>query len=267
MDTRQYIEANQDNWNERVAIHAEAPNSFYDIDGFLAGDCTLQEVELSQLGDVTGKRLLHAMLSWARRGAVVTGVDFSQDAIALARDLAARSGQPATFACAGVTDLPASFRRQFDIVFASYGVLCWLPDIDRFVQSLATCLKQGGVFCLIDGHPFLDMFEYDEASTKLELRHSYFHSRQPDRCNCTTSYANKARALENSITYQWSHDLQSILEALSANDLELLSFREYPFGFYQKYPHMVQNAKGQWVFPEGSVDIPLLMSIRARKCT
>ena len=56
-------------------------------------------VELAEIGDVTGKTLLHLQchfgmdtLGWARLGARVTGVDFSRAAIEAAQRLSADTG-------------------------------------------------------------------------------------------------------------------------------------------------------------------------------
>ncbi len=272
MNTKNFIEINRSNWDERVEIHTETHEGFYDIKGFLSGESSLKEIELAELGNVAGKKLLHAMchfgldtLSWARSGAEVTGVDFSQEAIAKARELADRANLQADFVCADILELPSSFSEKFDIVFASYGILCWLSDINRFIESLAACLKSGGVFCLVDGHPFLDMFTYDEEKEELVLQHPYFHKPEPDECACRTSYTNKARTLTSNKTYQWIHDVGSILTAIMKNELELLAFKEYPYGHYQKFPNMIQNEEEQWVFADDNLEIPLLMSVKAKK--
>jgi len=66
-------------WDERVPVHAAS--GFYDVPGFLAGKDSLRAFEPEEVGDVRGKRLVHLMchigldtLSWARRGAIVTGL-------------------------------------------------------------------------------------------------------------------------------------------------------------------------------------------------
>ena len=52
-----YFELNKQTWDQRVKTHVAS--EFYDVDGFLAGKSSLQEIELNELGDVDGKRLLH----------------------------------------------------------------------------------------------------------------------------------------------------------------------------------------------------------------
>ncbi|MCZ7544594.1 MAG: class I SAM-dependent methyltransferase [Anaerolineae bacterium] len=158
MDERDYMESNRALWDEWTGIHAKS--AFYDLEGFKAGRLSLDRVAREGLGDVTGKRLLHLQchfgmdtLSWARLGAEVTGVDFSEKAIALARALSAELSIPARFVCANIYDLPAALDGAFDIVFTSGGVLYWLPDLVRWAEIVAHYLRPGGTFFLADSHP------------------------------------------------------------------------------------------------------------------
>jgi 23S rRNA G2069 N7-methylase RlmK/C1962 C5-methylase RlmI len=73
------------------------------VDGFLAGVSSLREIELAELQDVAGKKLLHLQchfgldtLSWIREGAICTGVDISPLAIEKARELARKEHTPRT---------------------------------------------------------------------------------------------------------------------------------------------------------------------------
>lgn len=219
MNTEEYLRTNLKNWNERVAIHAEDVSDSYDIEGFLAGGSTLNDIEITELGDVSGKNLLHLMchfgldtLSWARRGARVTGVDFSPEAINLARSLAERSALDARFVCSDVSRLRTNLCGEFDIVFASYGVLCWIPDIREFMQIASSFLRPGGIFCLVDGHPFLDILEWNDTNKELQIQYSYFHQTEPDACVSTHSYTNITRKLTNTRTYEWTHHLSLIMD-------------------------------------------------------
>ena len=90
----EWREANRAHWDERVLIHVGG--EFYDLTGFKAGQERLHPFEISEVGDVSGKDLLHLQclfgidtLSWARCGARVVGLDFSLPAIVEARKLAA----------------------------------------------------------------------------------------------------------------------------------------------------------------------------------
>ena len=88
-----YLQANRNKWNSVTPIHAKS--EYYGVDKFKQGKCTLQDLERQEVGDVTGKSLLHLQchfgldtMSWARLGAKVSGVDFSGEAITLAKSLA-----------------------------------------------------------------------------------------------------------------------------------------------------------------------------------
>ena len=98
-------------WDELARLHGQ--DRVYDVDGFLRGNDTLDALETGLVGDVRGLDLLHLQchfgldsLSWARRGARVTGVDFSPVAIERARSLAGRAGLDATFLEADTQALP-----------------------------------------------------------------------------------------------------------------------------------------------------------------
>lgn len=267
MEPDDYLDVNRANWDDRVEIHAEYNQDFYDIDGFLNGRSTLKEIETGEIGDVQGKSLIHLMchfgldtLSWARRGARVTGVDFSQKAVSFAEDLAQKAGIDARFICADVHSAPEKAGRTFDIVFASYGVLCWLPDMDRYMEVVSRLLNPGGLFLLVDGHPFFEVFEYEND---LQIRYPYFHAAEPEACDLETSYVNKDRKLKHGKAFEWTHDVADIVNAVLNNGMELLSLKEYPFSFYQKHPNMVRDHEGRWVL-EG-VTIPMTFSVKARK--
>lgn len=135
-----------------------------------------------RLGDVQDKSLLHLQchfgmdtLSWARLGAKVTGVDFSEKAIDAAQSLAKEVGLEARFIGANLydlPDLPDLGHEQFDIVIATYGVLSWLPDLDRWAKVVAHFLKPGGTFCLVEIHPNWGFI--DEVDGRLMVTDSVF---------------------------------------------------------------------------------------------
>jgi ubiquinone/menaquinone biosynthesis C-methylase UbiE len=98
----EYLEANRVVWDQWTSAHEKSP--FYDLASFRMGQDRLRSIELSELGNVSGRSLLHLQchfgmdtLAWARRGAIVTGVDFSEESIALARSLSQELNIPAKF--------------------------------------------------------------------------------------------------------------------------------------------------------------------------
>ena len=174
MDDR--LADNRDNWDDRVPIHWGG----YDADGFIADESRISDVvayDSAVLGDVTGKRLVHLQchfgmdtLSWARLGAEVTGVDFSEPAIAAARELSERSKTPGRFVVANVYDAADVLREQFDIVFTGVGAICWIPDIEAWARVVAALLRPGGTFYMREGHPVLWTLDWrDDGQLVLRL--------------------------------------------------------------------------------------------------
>ena len=136
-----YLEVNRARWDELVPIHLRNRNGFYAIDELKAGQDILSPIEAAEIADLAGKRLIHLQchfgldtLSLARRGAEVTGVDFSGPAIAAAGDLAAEMGVPARFVEADVLDATAATDGPFDVVYTTWGTITWLPDIERWAE-------------------------------------------------------------------------------------------------------------------------------------
>ena len=265
----QYMKANRELWNEWTPIHEKS--EMYDLQGFKAGKSTLDSIELEELGDVSGKSLLHLQchfgldtMSWARRGAKVTGVDFSDKAIALARSLSQELGIEADFVCSSIYDLPNVLAGEFDIVFTSYGVLCWLPDLKRWAEIIAHYLKPGGTFYIIEGHPFTNVFYNEDDATDLRVVYSYFHRPEPAKWEAASSYADKRTPVSRP-SYEWTHSLGDILNALISAGLRIEFLHEFPFGGYGHFPFMEQGADGWWRLKEYDGTIPLLFSLKAAK--
>jgi SAM-dependent methyltransferase len=267
--TEAQLAANRALWNELVAIHARS--AFYNLEGFLAGKSSLKDIEVAELGDVRGKSLLHLQchfgmdtLSWARLGARVTGVDFSEKAIALAHSLSEQLGLEARFFCGNVYDLPDILQDRFDIVFTSYGVLLWLPDLTRWAEVIAHFLKPGGTFYIVEIHPFARIFDDREDARELKVAYPYFQPAEPSRFEDDGSYADRSAKLDNRVSYEWGHTLAEILNAVASAGLHIESFREYPKIPYQILPFAEKAPDGWWRLPE-SDSIPLLFSIQATK--
>src|SRR5215217_1434203 len=171
-----YLEINNALWNERVNHHLDS--DFYDVEGFKAGNTSLKEIELELLGNPEGKELLHLQchfgqdtLSLARMGATVTGIDFSETGIEAANALAQELNIPATFICSDVYEANKVIRSKADIIFTTYGVLGWLPDLQRWAKVVADCIKPGGELILVEFHPVTWM--YDNEFNK--PTYSYFN--------------------------------------------------------------------------------------------
>lgn len=259
-DRKDFIDINRECWNRRTDIHVRS--AFYDMPGFKAGQSSLKPFERALLGDVTGRSILHLQchfgqdtLSLARMGAVVTGVDFSESAIEVARETAEELGLPADFVLSNVLELDLG--RPFDSVFASYGVLGWIPDVKEWMQVAARHLAPGGELILVEFHPLIWLF--DEKSPV-----DYFHSAEPDVETQMGSYTDGGEDVEITSCY-WDHTLSDVLSAIRAAGLEVTLFEEYD---HSPYPlaGMVERAPGQFVLADRAAQrLPHAYAIRARK--
>lgn len=261
-----YINKNRLNWNERVALHV--PSKFYGLDIFKAGGSSLKSLESEELGSVSGKTLLHLQchfgmdtLSWARRGATVTGVDFSEQAITQAKALAAEQNLDAQFIACDIYELPRYLTEEFDIVFTSYGVICWLENLSRWAQIIASFLRPGGRFYVVDSHPTGNLFD-EESQGTLSVRHSYFNI-GPEQFESDVSYTDGSSKLKNTVTYEWSHSLGDVVDSVLDAGLQLQFLHEFPFAVYRKLPWMEQGIDGWWRLPNGETRIPFLFSLMA----
>ncbi|MCQ6563816.1 class I SAM-dependent methyltransferase [Paenibacillus mendelii] len=256
-------------WNEATSIHEKS--DFYDVEGFKAGKSTLKSIELVELGDLEGKSILHLQchfgldsLSLARMGAKVTGVDLSDEAIELAKKLSNETGVHADFICADILQLPDVLDRQYDIVYTSYGVLCWISDLNLWGSIIAKYLKPEGIFFMVEGHPIGNILEYNTITQKFEVEYNYFFT-DPILCRSNTTYGDRSVLMENEEFYQWDHSVGEILNSLIKNGLYILKFDEYPYSAYEKFEgKMIYENDGWWKIKD-EVKIPLLFSVKATK--
>jgi SAM-dependent methyltransferase len=265
----EYLQANKRRWDQLTLEHKES--EFYDLEGFKRGKDRLRSIELSELSDVTGKALLHLQchfgidtLAWARRGAITTGIDFSPEAISLARSLSDELDIPARFICSDIYDLPSVLNDEFDIVFTSYGVLHGLPDLGRWAQIIDHYLRPGGIFYIVEDHPFFRVFRA-KPEGEFRAERSYFYNKEPQRIEAAGSYAtdNQGETIEY---YVWDHSLGEVINSLINAGLNIDFLHEFPFAARAKFPFMELGEDGWWRLPPGQHGtIPFLFSLQARK--
>ena len=107
--------------------------------------------------------------SLARAGARVTGLDFSARAIDAARALAEELDLEARFVEGDVYDAGELIPARFDLVYVTWGTICWLPDIRGWARVAAAALRPGGRLFFADAHPFLLTLD-DEKASAVESR-------------------------------------------------------------------------------------------------
>jgi SAM-dependent methyltransferase len=263
-DTVDFFEANREGWNKRTKVHQTS--AFYDLEGWRKGNTSLQKIELSEVGDVTGKKLLHLQchfgqdtLSWARLGAKVTGCDFSENAIKLARQLAKEEQNAACFVCCNVYDLPLHLKGKYDIVFTSYGTIGWLPDLDKWATVVAHFLKKGGFFYIADFHPVLWMLDDDMT----HLKYAY-HNAETIVSEQVGTYADRYADISYK-EYGWNHSMSEVINALISKGLRIDFLNEYPFSPYDSFSNTVLGEDGNYRIKGLENIIPMMYSIKATK--
>jgi len=253
-----YQTLNKQAWDAKTLIHVES--EFYDVAGFLSGRNSLNPIELELLGDVRGKSLLHLQchfgqdsLSLSRMGAKVTGVDISPEAIRQAEVLKERLKLDASFLVGDVQTFNSDGALQYDLVFSSYGVLCWLEDLSAWAETVARSIKPGGTFHLVEFHPLIDLFE----------GYSYFEKKQPDIIQEGTYTENCDGKPQKVVT--WSHSLGEVINALISAGLVVTDFREYPYSPVDCFAGLeLVEGKGYQRLRDG-LQVPLVYSVSALK--
>ena len=260
---------NQKLWESWTRINVKS--DFYDVEGFKRGGDQLDDVVVNGVGDVQNKTLLHLQchfgldtLSWARRGANVVGVDFSEEAIGFARKLASDIDIDARFIHCNIYDLAEHLSEEFDVVFTSHGVLGWLPDIEAWAAIIASHLKPGGRFFIAEIHPVAWMFDETRTDKTLKLEIPYFHRQEPMEFVEKGCYTEPDADIETK-AYYWNHTLSDIIGSLLRAGLTLESFGEHSFLEWQHFPWMVRGEGQSWVLPDDVVEIPLMFSLSAIK--
>lgn len=281
-ENARFYEANLARWNESVPIHIASRG--YDLEGFLRGEKSLYAVEMDEVGDVRGKSLLHLQchfgmdtLNWARLGANVTGLDFSEAAIREARKLAARIGiEDATFVQSDLYAAHDAITERFDVVYTGIGALCWLHDIRGWARVVADFLVPGGFAYVYEGHPVLWALDTERTDAQLVLTDPYFEKVRPSEYTGEFTYVD-GPALTHTTNYEWNHGIGEIVTALIAAGLELEFLHEHREVAWQALPWMVSHdgaspgaahhqRRTSWSLPEAQRDLcPLMYSLKASK--
>jgi SAM-dependent methyltransferase len=269
-----YFEANKNLWNQRTAVHKDS--AFYNLAGFKAGENVLTPIELKEIGDVKGKTMLHLQchfgldtMNWSRLGAKCTGIDLSDDAINLAKEINEELKLDAKFVCCNVYDLhpknteskipPLEGGEAFDIVFTSYGTIGWLPDLNKWAELIAHYLKPDGTFYMADFHPVVWMF--DEGFTHVKY---YYENRELIVMENQPSYTGDTNAIKGK-EYSWNHSLSEVLNALINAGLTIEMFNEHMYSPYPNFTNSVETEKGKWYIKGMEGKIPMVYSVKAIK--
>jgi 2-polyprenyl-3-methyl-5-hydroxy-6-metoxy-1,4-benzoquinol methylase len=267
----EHIDINQQNWDERAVIHARDVTGGYMLDRFRAGEDSLHAIESAELGDISGKRVLHLQchigrdtLCLARRGAAVTGLDFSGAALGIARRLSEETGIPADFVQGTVEQAADLTPGPFDLVFTTWGTICWLPDMAIWAKVITAVLVPGGELYFADAHPAFAVLE--ESNGSLVPTYDFQTSAdRPLRFVNETTYTGDPTILSHQSTGEWIHSMSAVLGGLVGAGLNITMFREHEVLPWRGLPILVPGSERMWRLPEGYPRIPLSYSLRAKK--
>ena len=285
------IDINRRNWDERATIHAmEVLGGDMPV-RLRAGEDMLLAIEAAELGDVSGKRVLHLQchigldtLCLARRGAIVTGLDFSPAAIKAAQRLAEATGLNATFIQGRVDETSHLAPGPFDLVFATWGTLCWLPDLQEWARVIDRVLAPGGEVYCADAHPGFVVLEEHAG----RLVPTFDFQTPPDQPlefidAEPTTYIGDPTPMTHRATRVWLHSLSAIFGALMDAGLTITMFREHEVLPWRRYAAKASVRPGEtialsgdteslvagpdrlWRLRDGHPRLPLSFSLKARK--
>ena len=285
MVRRDLHEQNRLSWNQATKAHNSHKQ---DQARFLRhGGSTLYSEEIELLGDIRGLSMVHLQcnagqdtLSLARLGATVTAVDISDEAIAFARQLADDSGISATFIRMDIYDWleqTARGSQRFDLVFCSYGALCWLSDLGLWAKGIAGILSPRGRLVCVEFHPFFMVFDDQDWTPK----YSYFGENQamtwPEGIGDYVAASGEALAPSGYLAgvdgfhnpcpcheFQWT--LADIVTALLEAGLVITALKEYPYSNGAKLCQGMRETPGKRMMPpERLPSLPLMFGIVAQK--
>jgi SAM-dependent methyltransferase len=285
------IEINRCNWDERASLHAREALGGEILARLRAGEDFLHAIEAAELGDVSAKRVLHLQchigrdtLCLARRGAIVTGLDFSPAAINVARRLAEETGLNATFVQGRVDEAVQLAPGPFDLVFTTWGTLCWLPDLQDWARVIGCVLAPGGELYCADAHPGFAVLE-EQAG---RLVPTFDFETPPDRPlefidMEPTTYIGDPTPMTHQATRVWLHSLSTIFGALMDAGLTITMFHEHEVLPWRRYAVKAWARPGEMITLSGDVEslvagpdrlwrlrdghprLPLSFSLKARK--
>lgn len=265
-DTSECILANQYSWNKKVLF--DIKSHYYGVEDFKKGKSSLHNLELTLLGPIECKKLLHLQcyfgldtMSFSRLGAEATGVDFCDNAIEYAKELTSELKLPTIFVESNIYNLHETIHETYDLIYSSYGSICWLPDLDVWASHICTLLKPGGSFFLIDFHPLV--ISLDLLKNEIP-KYSYFNSENNlIKIIRYGTYADD-RADIDTIEYNWNHSIGEILDVFIKRGFSIDIFKEYPFIPMNGFPNLEKGKDGYYYF-KGENKYPLLFALKVTK--
>lgn len=215
---------------EQLAPHRQGePVKF-----FLEGGSALTEEEIAAVGDVRGRRVLQLAcsigdeaLTFAQRGAQVTAVDIAPQHLATGRAKAEALGLDVTFVEQDMMTLAPNIT-GFDVIYISWGGLCWAPSIIDWMRLVADRLNPGGVLVISEHHPLWEILTVRGEGTLL-ISGDYFGIGREGYADPLKAPGITRRLGTPDLPHRsfvWT--ISSVVSAVLDADLSLRSLQEFP---------------------------------------
>jgi SAM-dependent methyltransferase len=269
-----YLTVNRANWNSRVPLHALG----YGLDKFRDDPAWLSEVvqfDRPRLGDIAGLDVVHLQchigtdtLSLARLGASrVTGLDFSELALDVARKLARDCGAELDWTKSDVYGaVEALGEARFDLVYTGIGALCWLPSIERWANVVSRLLKPGGRLFIREGHPIVWALSNPRPDGLLVIEYPYFETAEGVEFVEPKTYVEHEGELSSPTSIAFNHGLGEIFTALMRAGLTLTAFEEHQSLPWNPYgDSAVMGALREYSLREKPDRLPGTYTLQAQK--
>jgi SAM-dependent methyltransferase len=257
------VEANKAAWGSLSKVHYEHCKK-----ALLEKKCSFSSIIEEELGDISGKTVIHLQCNTgmdtillAQKGAVVTGVDLSPDNIFYARKMSAELGiKNIDFIESDIMEIREKHDTRYDMVFTTEGVLCWLPDFNKWAQTIKHLLKENGVLYVLDSHPFYMVFDTEKLrENKLEIKYPYF-IREPEYNEEMQDYFSDSKT---GVNYEWMYKVSDIINPLAKAGLMIEFFNEYDTLYFDG-GGMEKSGNGQYHLQFFDKKLPFTFSLKAR---
>ena len=270
-----YRDVNRANWDERVPAHAASPD--YAVARFTDDPSFLSEVvsfDAPRLGDIDGLDAVHLQchigtdtVSLARLGARMTGLDFSRPALEQGRRLAAAMGLEIEFVESDLYGAPEALgTERFDLVYTGIGALCWLPDIRRWAEVVASVLRPGGRLFMREGHPMLWSLADPRPDGLLAVEYPYFEQGEPTVWDEGGTYVATDHVFTHNVTHEWNHGLGEIVTSLFDAGLQLTALEEHDSVPWDAMPgQMTPIGGGEFRLSDRPERLPHSYTLQARR--
>jgi SAM-dependent methyltransferase len=260
-------ELNRARWEALAEVHGQ--DAYYDSEALIAGADSLTPEEDAAVGVVRGLDVLHVQchigfdaISLARRGARVTGLDFSPAALAKADALARRCGVEVEWVEADSTAIGPELESRFDLAYATVGVIAWIADVGAWMRAVHSTLRPGGRLVLIDTHPLQDMIATaDPLSFDMPYANDGGH-----RFEETGTYADPTVHTAEMSSVNYAHSLGETTTAAAVAGFridELSEHLESSFEHRDGIPR--REPDGRWRLRADGMALPLLFTLRATR--